>query len=96
MTYRRGEWVVYTKQKFSASPGPRAKQVSAASRGDTYSYLVDKYWVVAKCLEDDRVLLRTRTGKEHVVAADDTHLRRARWWERLLFARRYRSVELDD
>lgn len=89
---RPGDWVVFRKQKFSASPGPRARRVVAAERGDTYQYVVDKYWVV-QSLQDEGLLLRTRTGKEHVVAADDPRLRLARWWERWLLADRFRDAE---
>lgn len=64
----------------------------AAERGDTYQYVVDKYWVV-QSLQDEGLLLRTRTGKEHVVAADDPRLRLARWWERWLLADRFRDAE---
>lgn len=88
-----GDWVVYRKQKYSASPGPRAKSVAAAPLGETYAYVVDKYWVVKKRLEDDRVLLITRTGKEHAVSLNDPNLRPARWWERWLYKDRFRETE---
>lgn len=84
-----GDWVVYRKQKSSTSPGPRAKRVVAAKRGETYSYVVDKYWVLKRRLDDDTLLLCTRTGKEHIVQASDPRLRLARWWERWLFADKF-------
>ncbi|WP_425396925.1 hypothetical protein [Aeoliella sp.] len=88
-----GDWVVYRKQKHSTSPGPRAKDVAAAPSGETYAYTVDKYWVVKDCLEDDQVLLITRTGKEHTVPLGDPNLRSARWWERWLYGERFRETE---
>lgn len=84
-----GDWVVYRKQKFSDSPGARAKQVAAAKRGETYSYVVDKYWVIRRCLDDGSFLMCTRTGKEHQVVASDPNLRLAKWWERWLLADRF-------
>jgi hypothetical protein len=35
------DWVVYRKLKHSASPGPRARDVSAAPNGEGYSYLTE-------------------------------------------------------
>ncbi len=91
--FKPNDWVVYRKQKFSASPGPRAKNVSAPKHGDTYSYVVDKYWVIKQRLDDNSLLLVTRTGKEHVVDADDPRLRLAKWWERWLLADRFRGED---
>lgn len=88
-----GDWVVYRKQKHSTSPGPRAKDVAAAPSGETYAYVVDKYWVVKQCVDSDQVLLITRTGKEHTVSLDDPNLRPARWWERLVYRDRFRETE---
>lgn len=89
---KRGDWVVYRKQKVSTSPGPRADSVVAAQSGETYSYLVDKYWVVDEVREDGQVILRTRRGKQHQIEANDPRLRPAKWWERILFSSRYRSI----
>ena len=91
--YHPGDWVVYRKQKYSDSPGPRAKAVNAAPRGETYTYFVDKLWVVKQQLADDQVLLVTRTGKQHAVSAADRNLRPARWWERWMYADRFRAAE---
>ena len=90
---RPGDRVVYRKTKFSPSPGPRAKAVSPAVHGDLYSYVVEKYWVVTETLPDGRLRLRTRRGKEHVVAADDPNLRPARWWEKWFHRDRFRPAE---
>ena len=90
---RPGDWVVYRKQKHSASPGPRAKGVAAAPQGETYAYTVDKYWVVKQRLDEGKVVLVTRTGKEHTVSLADPNLRPARIWERWLNADRFRETE---
>lgn len=90
---RPGDWVVYRKSKSSTAPGPRAKDVVAAKLGETYSYVVDKYWVVKSRPDEGTLLLSTRTGKEHLVAASDPNLRRVRWWERWLLADRFPALD---
>lgn len=92
-SFKPGDWVIVRKQKVSTSPGPRARQTAPASKGDTYAYLVEKYWVVEQVFEDGKLGLRTRRGKRHVMRPDDPQLRKARWWERWLLASRFRAVE---
>lgn len=87
--YKPGDPVVYTVTKSSAHPGPRAQAVDPSSKGDHYTYVVDKFWVVAQVRPDGKLLLKTRRGKPHIVAADDPQLRPARWWERLWYRRRF-------
>jgi len=89
----RGEWVIYRKAKHSPSPGPRAQEVTPSPHGEFYSYVVDKFWVVERVLDEGQLQLRTRRGKQHLVSADDPNLRRARWWERWVFRRRFQAVE---
>lgn len=84
-----GDWVIYRKSKSSNTPGPRAKKVVAAKRGESYTYVVDKYWLVKSRPDESTLLLSTRTGKEHLVAASDPNLRPVRWWERWLLANRF-------
>ena len=91
--FQRGEPVIYRLTKSSMKPGPRAQKVAPAPQGDTYSYLVEKFWVVRDVLSDGRVVLATRRGKEHVIDADDPNLRRARWWERIVYRSRFPGIE---
>lgn len=90
--FHAGDWVVYRKTKFSTHPGPRAQNVNPAQRGDLYAYTVDKFWVVVDVLSNGQLILQTRRGKEHIIRADDPNLHRARWWERLLYRRRFALV----
>lgn len=87
---------MYAKQKHSAAPGRRARQVDAAAKGESYSYVVDKFWLVKAVRDDGRVVLMTRKGKEHSVDADDPNLRRASvwqlWWHRHRFAEIRRAL----
>ena len=91
--FKPGDWVIYRKQKTSVSPGLRAKNMSPAPKGDTYIYIVEKYWIVDEVLGNGEVGLRTRRGKHHIVATDDPRLRRANWLERILLGSRFRAVE---
>lgn len=84
-----GDRVIYTRDKYSNRPGPRAKNVSPTPHGETYAYQVDKYWVVSEFLPDGSIVLQTRRGKNHVVTANDPRLRKARWWERLFYGARF-------
>jgi hypothetical protein len=79
--YKVGDKVVYTRDKYTPRPGPRAKNVFATPNGEAYQYQVDKYWIVANVREDDVIILKTRRGKNHTVAADDHRLRKASLFE---------------
>jgi hypothetical protein len=81
--------VIYRKPKLSAHPGPHARDIDPAPHGDSYSYCVPKFYRVVAVEPDQRVVVRTRRGRQHTLAADDPALRRAHWWERLLLARRF-------
>lgn len=86
--YRVGDWVIYRKLKCSSHPGPRAQDVIPAPKGETYTYAVEKYWIVVE-RESDNLVVRTRTGKIHNVRTSDPNLRRPHWWETLLFRERF-------
>jgi len=90
--WKAGDWVIYRKQKSSKSPGHRASNVHPASKGDLYHYIVDKYWVVEKVLDNGNIQLGTRRGKTHEVNSHDPLLRHANWWQRLLYRRRYLAI----
>lgn len=91
--YRPGDWVVYRMTKYSTQPGPRAQNVSASRSGEKYGYTVDKFWIVSEVREDGKLVLQTRRGKQHIVAADDRDLHLANWWERLYYRGRFNAVE---
>ena len=84
-----GDAVVYQISKVSTDPGPRAKDVHPAEFGDTYSYIVEKYWTVSEIQPNGDLVLVTRRGKRHVVSPTDPCLRSARWWERWLYRERF-------
>lgn len=85
---RPGDVVVYTKTKHTTSPGPRAHDIEPESRGEYYTYAVDKYWIV-ESVEPDGITCRTRRGKSHRIALDDPRLRPANFWEKLFLKSRF-------
>jgi hypothetical protein len=91
--FKPGDLVIYRKPKRSTRPGPRAEDVHPAPYGEDYFYRVDKFWVVVAVRSDGKVVARTRQGKEHVLAPDDPLLRKARWWERILWKSRFPTVD---
>jgi hypothetical protein len=91
--YQVGDWVSYRMMKASSVPGPRAQQVSAAARGELYSYSVEKFWVITGVREDGQLEARTRRGKRHVLEPGDPRLKPATWWQRWVFASRFREIE---
>ncbi|HEY8506538.1 MAG TPA: hypothetical protein VIL46_18290 [Gemmataceae bacterium] len=86
--YKPGDPVIYRKTKHGTHPGRRARQITPAPHGDTYSYVVEKLWVV-DAVEGDTLVLRTRRGKTHRVRAGDANVRPAHWWERWLYRGRF-------
>lgn len=89
---RPGDWVIYKMQKASSSPGPRAKATTASSKGENYTYIVDKFWIV-EAVEGDEFLLRTRKGKQHRINKSDSRLRKPSWFQKLMYSSRFKAVE---
>lgn len=83
-TYRVGDPVVYRKGKVSPHPGARARDVFPAEHGDDYTYHVDKFWTVAELPDANHVTVLTRTGKRHLLSANDPFLHKANFLQRLL------------
>jgi hypothetical protein len=94
--FRSGDCVVYRKQKYSLRPSPHARGINPAPNGDYYSYEIDKFWTVIAVQPDHQVIVRTRRGKQLTLNADDPALRRAHWWERLLFRKRFPALRAAD
>ncbi len=89
-SFSPNDWVVYTREKHSLSPGKRAKNISPSPHGEMYSYEVDKYWIVRQ-VRDGLLVLETRRGKQHTLPTTDSRIRKASVWERLFFASRFPS-----
>ena len=91
--YSPGDWVIYRKSKRSTAPGPRAQGVKAATKGEKYSYVVDKYWVVEQTLPNGRLILKTRRGKRHQIDSTDLNLRHAGLLDRLFYRSRFKEAD---
>lgn len=90
--FHPNDWVVYTREKYSLSPGPRAKNIEPSPHGEMYSYQVDKYWIV-RSVEGGELILETRRGKRHALPWNDSRLRKASVWERWFFSNRFPPKE---
>jgi hypothetical protein len=89
-----GDPIVYRVQKASTHPGQRAHHIHPATLGETYTYLVDKFWAVEKLLDDGRIVAVTRTHKRHTIDPDDLNLRKPGPFERLRYRERFPQLEL--
>lgn len=84
-----GDFVVYRKPKYGTHPSHRAKDVRPSTHGDSYSYVIEKFWVVREVRDDGMLLLETRGGKSHLVNCDDANLRAVSLWDRLWNKKRF-------
>ena len=91
--WKSGDWAIYRKSKRGANPGRRASQVVASPKGESYRYVVDKFWVVDEVLSDGRLRLVTARGKAHTIDADDPNLRRPGLLQKFLWRERFEHVE---
>jgi len=85
---RCGDPVIFCATKRGTHPSPRAKEIRPEPHGDGYVYAIDKFWTVTE-QRGNQVVLMTRRGKVHLVDADDPHLHRASWWQRLIYRGRF-------
>jgi len=92
--WKPGDWVVYRLSKHGVAPGRRAHHVSASRKGESYNYLVDKFWVVERIDETGNLHVRTPGGKTRIISPEDPNLHRARWWHRLQWGERFRTAEM--
>ncbi len=88
-SFQPGQPVIGRVSKHSPQPGPRARDISPASRGDNYTYDVPKFWRVVEQVDARHVRVRTRRGKQRIVPANGIELRKARWWERVIYRARF-------
>jgi hypothetical protein len=86
--FNPGDAVIFCVTKRGTHPGPRAKEIRPERYGDGYLYDIDKFWTVTE-KRGQQVTLVTRRGKVHLVDADDPHLHRASWWQRLIYRSRF-------
>jgi hypothetical protein len=90
--FKPGDLVVFRRHKHTTHPGRRAQDVEATAHGDSYSYFVEKSWIVERVQEDGRLLLKTRRGKTHDVDPSDANLRHATLFDRLRYRKRFAEL----
>jgi hypothetical protein len=88
-TFQIGDSVVYRKEKISSHPGPRATAIYPSRGGETYTYLVPKFWRISELPDPDHVVAITRTGKRHHLSVSDSHLRKASLIDRIRYRNRF-------
>lgn len=91
--WKAGDWAIYRKSKRGTVPGPRAFGVKPNAKGETYGYVVDKFWLVDTVHTDGTLTMRTARGKTHRIQADDPNLARPGWLARLRWGERFRMIE---
>lgn len=89
MSFKIGEFVVVGKAKSSTRPSPQAKDVRPAQYGETYSYIIEKFWKVVRVFDNGAIEIETRRGKRHLLDKDTPLLRKAGFWDRLMFRNRF-------
>lgn len=92
-SFQPGDLVIYRKTKHSTHPGPRASNVHPAPHGETYSYTIDKFWLIEEVRDDGTLVATTRRGKKNTLRSDDPMLRRANWLEKLLHRSRFAPLK---
>lgn len=92
--FQSGDLVIYTLTKQSPHPGPRARSIHPSESGEDYSYVVDKFWMVAQMINNHQLQLVTRKGKTRIVELTDPLLRKANWWEKFRHRNRFPSIDI--
>jgi hypothetical protein len=87
-SFRPGDRVIFSLRRHGARPAVGARDVRPEPNGEAYWYVVDKLWVVTET-RGDYVVVQTDRGRIHILDAADSRLRRAPWWQRLIFRHRF-------
>ena len=85
-----GAPLVYQKQEVTTHPSADARDVRPAARGEFYYYNIRTYLRVTDVLSDGRLVGLARNNRRLQFEPNDTHLRKARLFERLLYCPRLR------
>jgi hypothetical protein len=87
--FRPGAPIVYRVVETSTRPGPEARDIHPAERGELYYYLINKYWRVEEVRQDGWIVALTPLMEHHYLRRDDPNLRKANLLERLRYAARF-------
>lgn len=89
MMMKAGDFVVFSKCKTSSHPSPRAKAIHPAQHGETYSYIIDKFWKVVEVVDDETIEVETRRGKRHRLNKNTPLVRKAGLLFQLVYRHRF-------
>lgn len=84
--------IVYRMVESSTRPGPEARDIHPAERGDLYYYLITKYWRVEEVLQDGWIVAITPLMEHIYLRRDDPNLRKANLFERLRYGARFPNL----
>ena len=87
--FHAGAPIVYRMVETSTCPGPEARDIHPAERGELYYYLINKYWRVEEVRQDGWIVALTPLMEHHYLRRDDPNLRKANLLERLRYAARF-------
>jgi hypothetical protein len=87
--FHAGVPIVYRVVETSTCPGPEARDIHPAERGELYYYLTHKYWRVEEVRQDGWIVALTPLMEHHYLRRDDPNLRKANLLERLRYAARF-------
>ena len=87
--FHAGAPIVYRVVETSTCPGPEARDIHPAERGELYYYLINKYWRVEEVRQDGWIVALTPLMEHHYLRRDDPNLRKANLLERLRYAARF-------
>jgi hypothetical protein len=76
--------VIYHQPETSTHPTPWARDVHPSEHGDFYTYVIEKYWRIARVNADGTLEAVSRSGRTHRLRAGDPLLRKAGLWRRML------------
>lgn len=85
-----GAPIVYRMAESSTRPpGPEAREIRPAERGELYYYLTIKYWRVEEVRPDGWIVALTPLMEHHYLRGNDPNLRKANLLDRLRYAARF-------
>jgi hypothetical protein len=87
--FHTGAPIVYRVVETSTCPGPEARDIHPAERGELYYYLTHKYWRVEEVRQDGWIVALTPLMEHYYLRREDPNLRKANLFERLRYAARF-------
>jgi hypothetical protein len=84
-----GTPIVYSRRAISTQPVSGARDIRPSERGEFYYYNLINYLRVTEVLDDGQVIAVARNNMRLCFSPSDSHFRKARVTERLIYRRRF-------